>query len=399
VWPRPSSNAKSGPGVVIVGAFGMTNLGDDAILAAMLAELREALLGARFAVVTLDRAGVPVADDVVPVAFEDRAIRDALDGADLLIVGGGGLLFDFRIRATYEDFFGDRATNFYPHYRAALVAHGRGIPVQLYAVGVGPLVGAVARGLTRTVCDLASAITVRDALSRVELRGLGVPDEKIEVTADPAVRLVSAAVAKRAAVPRVGFVIRNWFPVTAPGTVQLPHGAAYLARYLDRFAAAADHVVARWGGRPVFFAVQNEVDDDRQFAARVIERMAHRGEAEIVESAAEHGALQGLLGGLDLVVSTRLHGLIFAANAGVPGIGINLNTKVRALLCDLGLGELAVSPWDGRVAALPELIDRVLEQKGEYASRLAVGMAAQRRAAARNPAISAALIAARRGRG
>lgn len=395
----PISTSHAGARVVIIGAYGMTNLGDDAILAAMLAELRGALPGARFAVVALDRGALPVADDVTPVAFEDRAIRDALDGADLLIIGGGGLLFDFRIRATYEDFFGDKATNFYPHYRTALVAHGRGIPVQLYAVGVGPLVGRVARELTRTICALASAITVRDALSRVELLGLGVPDGRIEVTADPAVRLVSAATTGRDAAPRVGFVIRNWFPVTAPGAVQLPDSAAYLARYLDRFAAAADHVVARWGGRPVFFAVQNEVDDDREFAERVLERMAHRDEAEIVESAAEHGALQELLGGLDLVVSTRLHGIIFAANAGVPGIGINLNTKVHALLCDLGLAELAVSPWDGRGAALSELIDRVLEHNEEYASRLAAGMARQRQAAARNPAISAALIAARRERG
>ena len=333
------------------------------------------------------------------MAFADRAIRDALDGADLLIIGGGGLLFDFRIRATYDDFFSDHATNFYPHSRAALVAHGRGIPAQLYAVGVGPLVGPAARELTRTICGLASAITVRDTLSRIELAGLGVPAEKLEVTADPAVRLPSTNAAACNAAPRVGFVIRNWFPVTVPGAVQLPHGAAYLTRYLDRFAAAADHVVAHRGGRPVFFAVQNEVDDDRQFTALVLERMARREEAEIVEAAAEHSALQELLGGLDLVVSTRLHGLIFAANAGVPGIGINLNTKVRALLCDLGLPEPAISPWDGRSAALPELIDRVLERRKEYANRLAAGMAAQRHAAARNPAISAALLAPQQARG
>ena len=63
------------------------------------------------------------------------------------------------------------------------------------------------------------------------------------------------------------------------------------------------------------------------------------------------------------------------------------------------VAELAVSPWDGRGAALSELIDRVLEHNEEYASRLAAGMARQRQAAARNPAISAALIAARRERG
>ena len=38
----------------------MTNLGDDAILAAMLTELREALPGATFAVVALDHTELPL---------------------------------------------------------------------------------------------------------------------------------------------------------------------------------------------------------------------------------------------------------------------------------------------------------------------------------------------------
>lgn len=382
--------------VLIIGAYGMTNLGDDAILAAMLGELRGALPGAAFAVVAADTAALPIAADLTTVPFADVAIRDALARADLLIIGGGGLLFDFRSRVNYDDFFSDRAENFYPHYRAAIVAHGLGIPVHLYAVGVGPLVGPVARGLTRTVCDLAAAITVRDGLSRRELIGLGVAPGRVAVTADPAVRLPPAApTLAPGAGPRVGFIVRNWFPVTAPGAAQLPHGTAYLDRYLATIAAAADHVIARRGGEAVFCAVQGEVDDDRHFAGLVLDRLGHRAGATVIETAGDYRALQGLLAGLDLVVTTRLHGAIFAALGGVPAIGLNLNTKVRAFLADLGLPDLALSPWGGRGAALTDLIDRVLDRPADYRARVASGLAAQQRAAARNPVVSAGLLGGR----
>lgn len=387
-------SASKPPRLLLIGAYGMTNLGDEAILAAMLAELRAAVPGATFAVVAQDVGALPAADDVTPVAFADGAIGAALRDADLLIIGGGGLIFDFRIRATYDDFHSDKATNFYPHYRAAFLAHELGIPVYLYAVGVGPLVGATARELTRRVCDIAAAITVRDSLSRIELRNLGVPEASIEVTADPTMRLVAPLAQRDAAGsgPPVGFVIRDWFPMGAPGAVRLPHGAAYLDRYFARFAAAADHVVAARGGRAIFFAVQSEVDDDRRYAGEALGRLAHRAGATIVE-AADHEELQALIGGLELVVSTRLHGVIFAALAGVPAIGFNMNMKVRALLIDLGLPELAVSPWGGSGDLLNGLIDRVLDRREEYRERLAAGMAAQRLAAARNPAICAGLLA------
>ena len=387
------------PQVMILGAHGFTNVGDHAILAAMLAELREALPGARFLIPTRDATALAACDDATPLPFDDRAIRAALVGLDLLILGGGGLLFDFREIIAYDDFFDDSPSYFHAFCRAVVAAHGLGVPVQLYALGIGPLVGPAARGLTRTIGALATAITVRDTLSRRELLALGVPDERIEVTADPAVRLDVPAPVAAGDIPQVGFVIRNWSPIDETGPVRLPDGPAYAERYLDSFARAADRVAARWGGRAVFFAIQREIDDDQGLARRVLARMAHPDRARIIEEPGDHAEVRRLLGGLDLVVSTRLHGLIFAANAGVPGIGVNLNTKVRAWLADLGLDDLAVSPWDGRPTALAEVIDRVFARPDDYRARLATGMAAQRRAAERNPAISAALVAARRGEG
>src|SRR5690242_13564552 len=119
-----------GPRVVIVGASGFTNLGDDAILAAMLPELRAALPAARFAIASGDPAQPLLhAPDIDPLPFADDVIAAALDGADLLIIGGGGFIYDYEMRVRASDCLAGNRAFFYPYYRAALAAEARGVPV------------------------------------------------------------------------------------------------------------------------------------------------------------------------------------------------------------------------------------------------------------------------------
>jgi polysaccharide pyruvyl transferase WcaK-like protein len=233
-----------GPRVVIVGASGFTNLGDDAILAAMVPELRAALPTARFAVASGDPAQPLLASaDIEPLPFADAAIAAALDGADLLIVGGGGFIYDYEMRVRAGDFVMGNCAFFYPYYRAALAAEARGVPVYWYAIGVGPLLTAAGRDLTRDVLSRAAAITVRDPLSLYELHAAGLRVPAPELTADPAVRLPPVAGARRGGRCQVGFVARAWLEFGGGRTTS---GAAFFARVRDWFAAAADYVVEQW---------------------------------------------------------------------------------------------------------------------------------------------------------
>src|SRR3954447_9109202 len=73
------------PRIVIVGAAGFTNLGDDAILAAMLAELRAAIPAAHLTVATGDPDSLAVAApsgdaNVMAIPLDDNAITAALPG-------------------------------------------------------------------------------------------------------------------------------------------------------------------------------------------------------------------------------------------------------------------------------------------------------------------------------
>jgi polysaccharide pyruvyl transferase WcaK-like protein len=376
--------------VVIVGASGFTNLGDDAILAAMLPELRAALPTARFAVASGDPAQPLLASaDIEPLPFADAAIAAALDGADLLIVGGGGFIYDYEMRVRAGDFVMGNRAFFYPYYRAALAAGTRGVPVYWYAIGVGPLLTAAGRDLTRDVLSRAAAITVRDPLSLYELHAAGLRVPAPELTADPAVRLPPVAGARRGGRRRVGFVARAWLEFGGGRTTS---GAAYFARVRDWFATAADYVVERWDAEPVFLPLQHLNDDDSVVEGAIIARMCHGDRARVLDDLHDYQALQAALAGLDALVSGRLHPLILAAGAGVPLIGVELRPKVRAFLSALGLNECALSPWVARDADLRAALDRALGDPAAIQARLRAGMAAQAAVAARNPAIAAVLL-------
>ncbi len=394
-------SASRAPRLVLVGAAGFTNLGDDAILAAMLAELRVACHGAHFTVATGDPeafAGDPTlgGDDVALIPFTDAAIAAALAAADLLIVGGGGFIYDYDARISAHNFLHGDPSLFYPHFRALVVAHALGVPSQVYGIGVGPLVTAAGRGLTRTILGLADAITVRDPFSLLELRAAGLDRADLAITADPALGLAPAPPPITAAAGRVvGFVARGWLQQGGGWTTP---GAARHERYLDWLAAGADYAIERWDATPLFLPLQRRYDDDRASAALVIARMRHGARARIAEGLTGYRDLQATLAGLDALVSSRLHPLILGCSAGVPPIGIALSPKVRAFLGDLGLGELVLSPWLARDADLRAALDRALDAPAPLRAQLRDRLATQRDAAKRNPQLAATLLGQAAGR-
>lgn len=94
-------------------------------------------------------------------------------GLDLLILGGGGILYDADVEM---------------YLREVALAKERGTPVMVYAVSAGPLVEAGNRALVRDALEGAATVTVRDRRARKLLDEIGVRRE-ILVTADPALLL------------------------------------------------------------------------------------------------------------------------------------------------------------------------------------------------------------------
>ena len=305
-------------GVVICGAYGRGNAGDDAILEAILQEMRAIDPDMPITVLTKDPKATRLTYRVRTAGRMDVLTwKKAMRHAGLYINGGGSLIQDVTSR---------RSLWFYLHNIQA--AHKAGCKVQMYGCGIGPVLREQHRKLAASVLNASvDVITLREPDSLKELQSMGVTKPEILLTADPALTLPAASedeidsVLLRAGIPTHGkylcFALRNWkgFEDKAP-----------------LFAQAAKYAYETYGLTPVFAAVEKHLDP-------VAGRLAAAGldiPHYFLDDAGSAGTIIGALSRMQAVVSMRLHALIFAAGQGIPLAGVVYDPKVSAFLRYIG---------------------------------------------------------------
>ena len=305
-------------GVVICGAYGRGNAGDDAILEAILQEMRAIDPDMPITVLTKDPKATRLTYRVRTAGRMDVLTwKKAMRHAGLYINGGGSLIQDVTSR---------RSLWFYLHNIQA--AHKAGCKVQMYGCGIGPVLREQHRKLAARVLNASvDVITLREPDSLKELQSMGVTKPEILLTADPALTLPAASedeidsVLLRAGIPPHGkylcFALRNWkgFEDKAP-----------------LFAQAAKYAYETYGLTPVFAAVEKHLDP-------VAGRLAATGldiPHYFLDDAGSAGTIIGALSRMQAVVSMRLHALIFAAGQGIPLAGVVYDPKVSAFLRYIG---------------------------------------------------------------
>ena len=304
--------------VVICGAYGRGNAGDDAILLAILTELRSIDPDLSFQV--FSRNPMETRQTYRVNAFYTFHIWKAIyyfKRAKFFINGGGSLM---------QDVTSYRSLWFYlANIRAAKRAGNR---VQMYGCGIGPVTRESHRSLAAKIINkYVDVITLREPDSLEELRAMGVTEPEVLLTADPALILQKApddetdSVLLRAGIPPHGnylcFALRRWkgFEEKAP-----------------LFGAAAEYAYRTYGLTPVFVAVEKHLDPGAgQLAARGL-TIPHY----FLDDAGGAGTIIGALSRMQAVVSMRLHALIFAAGQGIPLAGVVYDPKVSAFLRYIG---------------------------------------------------------------
>ena len=328
-------------GVVICGAYGRGNAGDDAILEAILQEMRSIDPDMPITVLTKDPKATRLTYRVRTAGRMDVLTwKKAMRHAGLYINGGGSLIQDVTSR---------RSLWFYLHNIQA--AHKAGCKVQMYGCGIGPVLREQHRKLAASVLNASvDVITLREPDSLKELQSMGVTKPEILLTADPALTLPAASedeidsVLLRAGIPPHGkylcFALRNWkgFEDKAP-----------------LFAQAAKYAYETYGLTPVFAAVEKHLDP-------VAGRLAAAGldiPHYFLDDAGSAGTIIGALSRMQAVVSMRLHALIFAAGQGIPLAGVVYDPKVSAFLRYIGQENFL--DLDALTAdALKAMIDRMV---------------------------------------
>ncbi len=352
--------------VGISGSYGGLNLGDEAILQCIISQLRNTLpveitVLSRNPEDTLERHDVEHAVAVRKLGRSD--ILPVLRDLDLLIIGGGGILFDAEARI---------------YLREAALAQELGVPVMFYAVGVGPLEYSTARDLVRNALNDAALITVREEGALHLLEDIGV-QRPILVTADPAL-LLQPEPLPPGALRREGMEGRRRriaISVREPGVAAPDLGQH---AYHALVASAADYMVDRLKAEVVFIPMERRHHDLQQSHA-VIAQMLLAQHASVLKGEYTAGQLLSLLGHFEFAVGMRLHFLLFAALRNVPFVALPYAPKVSGFLDQLGI---AMPPPIGQVNAgrliahIDEAWDNRRANKRRMAERLPVQKAAAR---------------------
>ena len=341
--------ARGRSGVVICGAYGMGNSGDEAILDAIVAEMRAIDPLMPLTVMTRDPAGASARLGLTAVhTFNFPRVLAVMRRRALYINGGGSLIQDVTSRRSLW------------YYLFTLRAAKRlGCKVMMYGCGIGPVKrpGGVER-TRRVLNSCVDAITLREPDSIEELARFGVTKPEIILASDPALTLpsapaeeVDAALEAAGAAPKgkyICFALRLW-----PG----------FGEKAGVFAAAARHAHEAYGLTPVFLPINHL--DDGQAAALVAEKLGDTPHV-LLPGPMSSALVIGLMSRMQVVVSMRLHGLIFAAGQGVPLIGVSYDPKVTAFLRCVDAGCV---PLEGlEEGELCRLIDGAAARSGDAAA-------------------------------
>jgi polysaccharide pyruvyl transferase CsaB len=370
------------PSLLIAGYYGFGNAGDEAILAAMLGELRALRPGLDLVVASGDPAATAARHGVRAVPRDDLpAVIAAIRESDLVILGGGGLFQDYW-QVPAESFLTARQGGLLTYAAFPVLAALLGRPSMLYAVGVGPLATEEGRALTRAAFTLCSHATVRDPASLDLLREIGL-SRPVELVADPAFLLAPVEGAALDALlaeigvapgePLTGVALRPWARGADPEVWE------------GEIRKSLDLHLAETPGRLLFLPFQP--DEDLAVGRRVAAALASPERALVVARPLMPAELAGLLGRCHRVLAMRFHAALLALASGVPVAGLAYDPKVTSLLAGAGLAALAlpVERWTAEevVAAL-----RRAGGEGGVRERLAP-FAAEQRALARRSAVAA----------
>lgn len=325
---------------VISGYYGYGNLGDDAILKAIAGQLSRQSPPVRLTVLsrqperTAREYGLPAVK-----RFSPLAVFRVLRKSDVLISGGGSLLQD------------KTSTRSVWYYLAVIwLARVLKKPVFLYANGIGPLLRPFDRKAVRRCVERCDAVTLRDQDSLEELKALGVTRTDIHVTADPAFTLTPAEHG-RDILRKLGIGPEK--RVLGVSVRQVPDMAdpEQFALLCDRLSRERDLAI-------LFLVMQDQRDE--AISRQIMDRMTEP--AWLLKTPADPGAMLGVIGCMEALVSMRLHTIIFAARQRIPVAGCVYDPKVSAFLKLFHMPSCG-TPGDLRAETAYEVLAELLDQR------------------------------------
>ena len=309
--------------MVISGYYGFGNVGDEAVLAAILQQLKHLWPEARFTVLSGNPQATVEEHGVNAISRGDlRALRKSFSSQRTVLVSGGGTLF--------QDVTSSRSLYYY--LSLLLMARRYQIPVVIYGQGVGPFRRKWNQRLTGRILRGTQLVILRDQQAYDDVRAWNLLDkDKLCLGADPVLALEPSG--------HYGSILKSESRPFKDGPILLVSLRPWptLAHHLNQLATALD-TFSREGWQVVFLPFQYDSDYPicRDCASLMDEP------AEVWDRPLTAQETLSLTEEADYCLGMRLHSLIFAAIWGLPMVGLAYDPKVEGFLKELDLAEFVL---------------------------------------------------------
>ncbi len=332
--------------------FGCNNIGDEAILACVIAIFRRVKPEAELIVATGDRPGTEKKFQVatVPLYGFDRTLpvdgfKQALNGVDVYVWAGATGLSD------------------YPLMGCDLleIAQAGGVKTIIWNVGMNDALNPAffkMRGKKLQLCQIFKKFTGIDLQRMREDRKIQSARERLAGTLSKCELVVlrdqRSLNELRKCAPFPNAIHGADSAILQPGTDMLPwspeeskcfqQASKHLAicisdqnpiQEFDEFCSWLDRLLASHPELQTVMIPMNPITDFG-LMKRIHEQLENRSQALLLRLP-EPEQVQELVGKCDLVISSRLHLMILALNRCVPGIGIARGSKIPFFLDEFGL--------------------------------------------------------------
>jgi polysaccharide pyruvyl transferase CsaB len=344
--------------VIVSGYYGFGNIGDDAMLRSIVDSLKEKKPG--ISILALSRNPRTTAINYGVNAINRKnmfKVYSSMRKARLFIYGGGNII---------QDSTSSRSLMFY--LGTAWLAKKLKLKIMFYANGIGPINKPINAEHSQKILNKADIITVREKLSYNELKKMGITSPDIALTADAAFAVnidprqlddSRNHAGLSSGEKYAGYSVRR-----CPGFEEKQH-----QKYEQAIAEAADYVYNKYGLKPVFIPMEYQVDI--LAINNIISKMKTKD--YIISKNRTVTETFAVINKMDVIVSMRLHALIFAAYLNVPLIGISYQPKVEGFL------EYIHQPSAGNVREidfehLRSKIDNVLQNRETVKAELKISV-------------------------
>lgn len=324
--------------ITILGYYGYDNSGDDAILKSFIDHVQKYHKDLSVVVLSNNPSQTRKLYRVQSVyRFHPLKLPAILSKTRLFITGGGTLVQD-----------GTSSRSLWYYLSMIKLAMKKGAHAVLFANGLGPLTRKRNRKAASEILDRMEVITLRDANAYEQLKSLGVKKPLTKVAVDPVLALspvdlsIGYNILKNEGVPLdgniVAFCIRKWKKVR--------HAEEILA-------ALADKISLELNAIPLFVPMQ--LPNDLRFSKKIVRCMKEKG--YVLHGRYSVDESMSILGNTNLVIGMRLHSLIYAANMGLPMVGLAYEPKVDYFMQSISQPYVS---WDDSFS-MPELMEKINE--------------------------------------